>query len=151
MPVALLQVEKRGAERANACWAGGVLGGLLAPAVASSRTGQWGGSWSPSGHSLIGYPCHLRKRKTPSCLRSAIALFCWLDDCATLVEQWQRHHLLPSGRQRRRAGKLSRGQMLSILVLFHISADKDFKHFRRMASHKNTGTALALSPVRAGW
>ena len=59
-----------------------------------------------------------------------IALFCCLDDCARLVEDWERHPLIPSNGQRRRAGKLSLGEMLFIMVLFHISADKDFKHFR---------------------
>ena len=60
---------------------------------------------------------------------STIALFCCLDDFARLVEDWERHHLILSHRQRRRAGKLSLGEMLSIMVLFHISAYKDFKHF----------------------
>ena len=58
-----------------------------------------------------------------------IALFCCLDAFATLVADWERHHLIPSHRQRRRAGKLSLGEMLSIMVLFLISADKDVKHF----------------------
>jgi len=37
--------------------------------------------------------------------------------------------LLPSSGQRRRRGKLCLGEMLFIMVLFHISAYKDFKHF----------------------
>ena len=60
---------------------------------------------------------------------STVALFCCLDDFAKLFEQWERHHLIPSTRQRRRGGKLCLGEMLSIMVLFHISAYKDFKHF----------------------
>ena len=60
---------------------------------------------------------------------STIALFCCLDDFAKLVEEWEPHHLIPSNGQRRRAGELSLGEMLFIMVLFHVSAYKDFKHF----------------------
>ena len=60
---------------------------------------------------------------------SILALFCWLDDFAKLVGEWEPHHLIPSQPQRPPAGNLSLGQMLCIMVLFHLSADKDFKHF----------------------
>ena len=60
---------------------------------------------------------------------STIALFCCLDDCAKIFEDWQQHHLLPSDRQRIRGGKLSLGEMLFIMVLFHVSPYKDFKPF----------------------
>ena len=43
--------------------------------------------------------------------------FCWLDVFATLFTDWQRHHLIPSSRQRNRPGKLSLGQMLLIMLL----------------------------------
>ena len=58
-----------------------------------------------------------------------MALFCCLDDFAMLFEEWERHHLIPSSCQRRCHGKLSLGEMLFIMVLFHISPYKDFKHF----------------------
>ena len=57
------------------------------------------------------------------------ALFVCLDDFAATFESWERNRLIPSGRKRRRAGKLSLGEMLFIMVLFHLSPFKDFKHF----------------------
>ena len=44
--------------------------------------------------------------------------------------QWQQHHLIPPERQRQGPGKLSLGEMLFIMVLFHLWPGKDFKHFR---------------------
>ena len=77
---------------------------------------------------------------------STIALFCCLDDCARLVEDWERHHLIPSNGQRRRAGKLSLGEMLSIMVLFHISAYKAFKPFRLYGLSQEYGDCFGELP-----
>ena len=57
------------------------------------------------------------------------ALFVCLDDFAKTFEAWERERLIPTTRKRQRKGKLSLGGMLFIMVLFHLSAFKDFKHF----------------------
>jgi transposase len=62
---------------------------------------------------------------------STTALFCCLDDFARVFEDWERHRLVPTGRRRQRAGKLSLGEMLFIMVLFHLSPFKTFKDFWR--------------------
>jgi hypothetical protein len=57
------------------------------------------------------------------------ALYCCLDDFCKAFADWEAHRLIPSPRTRQRAGKLSRSEMLFIVVLFHLSPFKHFKAF----------------------
>ncbi len=59
------------------------------------------------------------------------ALYCCLDDFCKLFEEWEEHRLIPSEQTRQRTGKLSRAEMLFIMVLFHLSPFKHFKAFYR--------------------
>jgi hypothetical protein len=47
------------------------------------------------------------------------ALYCRLDDFCKVFEDWEAHRLIPSSTARQRSGKLSRSEMLFIVVLFH--------------------------------
>ena len=57
------------------------------------------------------------------------ALYCCLDDFCTVFADWEAHRLIPSPTTRQRSGKLSRAEMLFIMVLFHLSPYKNFKTF----------------------
>jgi Transposase DDE domain len=57
------------------------------------------------------------------------ALYCCLDDFCKAFADWEAHRLIPSPATRKRAGKLSRSEMLFIMVLFHLSPYKNFKTF----------------------
>jgi hypothetical protein len=57
------------------------------------------------------------------------ALYCCLDDFCQVFEAWEAHRLIPSEQTRQRTGKLSRAEMLFIMVLFHLSPFKHFKAF----------------------
>ena len=56
-------------------------------------------------------------------------LYCCLDDFCKVFEDWEAHRLIPSAGRRKRPGKLSRAEMLFIVVLFHLSPYKNFKTF----------------------
>src|SRR3954464_11718967 len=49
------------------------------------------------------------------------ALYRCVDDFCKVLADWEAHRLLPSEQTRQRSGKLSRAEMLFIVVLFHLS------------------------------
>ena len=57
------------------------------------------------------------------------ALYCCLDDFCKVFADWEAHRLIASEQTRQRTGKLSRSEMLFIVVLFHLSPYKHFKAF----------------------
>ena len=57
------------------------------------------------------------------------ALYGCLDDFCKVFADWEAHRLIPSAQTRQRLGKLSRAEMLFIVVLFHLSPYKNFKTF----------------------
>jgi Transposase DDE domain len=52
-----------------------------------------------------------------------------VDEFCTLYAMQQRSCALPSSKQRNRAGQMSMGEMVTIMVYFHLSGYKCFKHF----------------------
>jgi Transposase DDE domain len=65
----------------------------------------------------------------PSMSINITALYCCLDDYCKVFEEWEGHRLIPSGKKRRRKGKLCLSEMLFIMVLFHLSPFRHFKAF----------------------
>jgi Transposase DDE domain len=57
------------------------------------------------------------------------ALYGCLDDFCQVFADWEAHRLIPAPTTRPRSGKLSRAEMLFIVVLFHLSPYKNFKVF----------------------
>src|SRR3954454_4961420 len=57
------------------------------------------------------------------------ALYCCLDDFCKAFADRETHQLIPSPTRRQHSGKLSRAEMLFIMVLFHLSPYKNFKTF----------------------
>jgi hypothetical protein len=67
------------------------------------------------------------------------ALYCCLDDFCKLLADWEAHRLLPSEQTRQRPGKLSRAEMLFIVVTS-----------RRSSTSRHsiaTGSASSIAPA----
>jgi len=57
------------------------------------------------------------------------ALYYFIDEFCKAYEEWERHRLLPSGRKRLRSCRLGLSEMLTIMVVFHLSPCKTFKWY----------------------
>jgi hypothetical protein len=61
---------------------------------------------------------------------SLTELFCDIDDfCQQFIPDWERQQLASQERQRRREGMLGLSEMMTILVYFHPSSYRCFKHY----------------------
>ena len=77
------------------------------------------------------------------------ALYCCLDDFCKVFADWEAHRLIPSQTIRRRTGKLSRSEMLFIMVLFHLSPFKHFKVFYHYGiGQQHRASFRELPPLR---
>jgi transposase len=59
-----------------------------------------------------------------------VTIFCAVDDfCQPFAPVWQQHWLPKPGRQRRRACRLALSEALTLVIWFHLSGYRCFKHF----------------------
>ena len=57
------------------------------------------------------------------------ALFVCLDEFCRSFEEWEKHRLIDTGKKRHRSCSMCLSEMLTIMVLFHLSPCKNFKYF----------------------
>jgi len=58
-----------------------------------------------------------------------IAIFFCIDEFCKTFEEWEKHRLIDTGRKRYRSCEMSLSEMLTIMVIFHVSPCKVFKYF----------------------
>lgn len=63
-------------------------------------------------------------------MNKLLELFCDVDDfCSVFIPQWQQQLLANGERKRRRVGRMSTSEIMSIIIAFHMSHHRDFKNF----------------------
>ena len=58
-----------------------------------------------------------------------VSLYYLIDEFCKLYEENERHNLIDTGRSRDRSGKMSLSEMVTIMVIFHMSPCRNFKFF----------------------
>ena len=57
------------------------------------------------------------------------AIFFCIDEFCKAYEEWEKHRLINTGRKRYKSCEMTLSEMLTIMVLFHVSPCKVFKYF----------------------
>jgi hypothetical protein len=57
------------------------------------------------------------------------ALFFCIDDFCKSFEEWEKHRLIDTGKKRHRSCEMTLSELLTIMVLYHLSPCKNFKYF----------------------
>ena len=56
------------------------------------------------------------------------ATFFCIDEFCKAYDEWEKHHLIDTGKKRYRSCGMSLSEMLTIMVIFHLSPCKNFKY-----------------------
>ena len=59
-----------------------------------------------------------------------VDIFCDVDDfCTIFIPQWEQQCLTDGTRKRKRSGRMTMSEIMTIIIAFHTSHHRDFKHF----------------------
>ncbi len=63
-------------------------------------------------------------------MRKLVDLICHVDDfCQAFLPQWQKLQLESGERKRNRKGRMSESEIMTLIIAFHMSHQRDFKNF----------------------
>ncbi|AYA39373.1 IS982 family transposase [Xenorhabdus nematophila] len=63
-------------------------------------------------------------------MHNLVDLFCHVDDfCKLFMPQWQKYLIESGQRQRLRPTRMTTSEIMTIIIAFHMSHQRDFKHF----------------------